>query len=223
MKKRFTYTALAFVLSGGGMSAQVATAQGIPTYDASTVIQLYETVDQLKKQYDQLKAQYEAMTGSYGRGQIGLSESVKSSSVVPGSWQEVVAMQNSGQYGQSQSHYERMLNTMPQELFVVPEGQHTTDYQMSTDSVRAAMAGGDTLYEQVQTHLNNLAKLAQQVDSASNLKDAQDLQNRISTENGMLQSATAKLNVMNMNLQANMLNQQNQSTTALQKHFGTTD
>lgn len=220
MNKSLVSTALALAL-GGGMAAQVAMAQGIPTYDATTVIQLLETVDQLKKQYDQLKAQYEAMTGTYGRGQIGLSDAIRSSSVVPGSWQEVVAMQNTGQYGEYQSHYERMLNTMPQELFAVPEGQHTTNYKMSADSVRAAMAGGDTLYEQVQTHLNNLAILAQQVDSAANLKDAQDLQNRIAAENGMLQSATAKLSVMNMNLQANMLNQQNQSTTALQRHFGT--
>ena len=45
------------------------------------------------------------------------------------------------------------------------------------------------------------------------------MQNRISSENGMLQSAMAKLNAMNMNLQANMLNQQNQATAATQKVF----
>ena len=57
------------------------------------------------------------------------------------------------------------------------------------------------------------------VDSTANIKDAQDLQNRIASESGMLQSAMAKLNAMNVNLYANMLNQQNQATAATQKYF----
>jgi type IV secretion system protein VirB5 len=71
----------------------------------------------------------------------------------------------------------------------------------------------------VQTHLSNLSRLSQVIDGTQNIKDAQDLQNRISAENGMMQSAIAKLNAMNINLQANMLNQQNQATGATQKYF----
>jgi type IV secretion system protein VirB5 len=81
------------------------------------------------------------------------------------------------------------------------------------------MSGGDALYGQVQTHLNNLARLSQQVDSTSNVKDAQDLQNRIATENGMLQSAVGKFNAMNLNLQANALNQQTQATAENNRFF----
>lgn len=194
-------------------------AQGIPTYDAATLVQLQQQLTQLQQQYETMKSQYQAITGSYGRGQSGLNESMSSASVVPGSWQEVVQQQKSGAYGSKQDYYEKLLKTMPQELFQNPEGQQATNYKMSTDSVRAAMAGGDALYAQVQTHLNNLSNLSKQVDTTTNIKDAQDLQNRIATENGMLQSAIAKLNAMNMNLQANMLNQQNQSTSATQKYF----
>ena len=152
-------------------------------------------------------------------GRLGLSESIRATSVVPGSWQEVVAQQQSGAFGSRQSFYEKLINTMPQDLFANPQAQNATTYKMSTDSVRAAMAGGDSLYSEVQTHLNNLTALSEQVDTTTNIKDAQDLQNRISSENGMLQSAMAKLNAMNMNLQANMVNQQNQATAATQKYF----
>lgn len=197
----------------------VAFAQGIPTIDAATIAQLQQQLTQMKQQYETMQSQYQAITGSYGRGQSGLNQSISSASVVPGSWQEVVSQQNNGAFGSKQDYYEKLIKTMPQDLFQSPEGQQATNYKMSTDSVRAAMAGGDALYAQVQTHLNNLSSLSKQVDTTTNIKDAQDLQNRIATENGMMQSAIAKLNAMNMNLQANMLNQQNQSTSATQKYF----
>ncbi|CAJ3904391.1 putative type IV secretion system protein VirB5 [Burkholderia pseudomallei] len=217
MKK--TLVTLAVAASLGASVPAFATTTGIPTFDAATVIQLQQQFKQLQDQYKTLKDQYAAVTGSYGRGVTGLNQSINAASVVPGSWQEVVAQQQSGAFGSKQSYYEKLINTMPQDLFANPQGQNATNYKMSTDSVRAAMAGGDSLYSEVQTHLNNLSVLSQQVDTTVNVKDAQDLQNRISTENGMLSSAMAKLNAMNMNLQANLLNQQNQATAATQKYF----
>lgn len=186
-----------------------ALAGGIPTFDAASVMQLQQTVKQLKDQYDQLKQQYAAITGSYGRGAIGFSDSINATSVVPGSWQEVVAMQKSGAFGAKQDYYDKQIQPVDSDAFQSKQG--ATSYKMSTDSVRAALAGGDALYSEIQTHLNNLTALGHNVDSTANLKDAQDLQNRIATENGLLQTAMAKLNAMNMNLHANVLNQQNQS------------
>lgn len=206
-------------ISASFCASMPAAATGIPTFDAATMTQLQQQFRQLQQQYETLKQQYAAVTGSYGRGQLGLNESIRATSVVPGSWQEVVAQQQSGAFGSRQSFYEKLINTMPQDLFANPQAQNATTYKMSTDSVRAAMAGGDSLYSEVQTHLINLTRMSEQVDTTTNVKDAQDLQNRISSENGMLQSAMAKLNAMNMNLQANMLNQQNQATAATQKYF----
>jgi type IV secretion system protein VirB5 len=200
------------VLTGLAPLTAPAQIQGIPTFDASTVFQL-------QQQYESLKKQYDAITGSYGRGQIGLQESINASSVVPGSWQEVVTLQNKGAFSSRQAYYERLIRTLPAEIFQDPKSRNATSYKMSTDSVRAALAGGDALYAQVQTHLNNLSRMSQQVDTTTNLKDAQDLQNRIAVENGMMQSALGKLNAMNMNLQANMLNQQNQATSANQQYY----
>lgn len=211
-------------LAALAVAASIATAGpafagGIPTFDAAAVLQLQQQFKQLQQEYEMLKQQYAAVTGSYGRGQSGLSESINSASVVPGSWQEVVAQQKSGAFGTKQSYYEKLINTLPQDLFANPQAQNATTYRMSTDSVRAALAGGDALYSEVQTHLLNLAQLSRQIDSTANVKDAQDLQNRIASENGLLTTAMAKLNAMNMNLQANVVNQQNQATAATQKYF----
>ncbi|MEW3697598.1 type IV secretion system protein, partial [Pseudomonas aeruginosa] len=63
------------------------------------------------------------------------------------------------------------------------------------------------------------ATLSQQVDLTTNAKDAADLQNRIATENGMLTSAQSKLQALNMNLQANLANQENQATAQNEQFF----
>ncbi|EHP44163.1 VirB5 protein [Cupriavidus basilensis OR16] len=210
---------VALVVFASLSAAVPASASGIPTFDGATVAALAAQFQQLQQQYETLKNQYAAVTGSYGRGASGMAESVAAASVVPGSWQDVVAKQASGAYGTKQGAYEKLIKTMPQELFQDPKSQSATTYKMSSDAVRAAMAGGDTLYAEVQTHLKNLSTLAQQVDTTANIKDAQDLQNRIATENGLMQSAIAKLNVMNMNLQANMVNQMNQATSANEQFF----
>ena len=215
MKRTLVHIAAAATIG----AALPVCAGGIPTFDATQLAQMQQQLQKLQEQYQAMKEQYAAVTGSYGRGQIGLNESIASASVVPGSWQEVVAQQQSGAFGAKQASYERLIQTLPQDLFAHPQAQNATTYRMRTDSVRAALAGGDSLYSQVQTHLHNLTRLSQLVDATANIKDAQDLQNRIAAENGMLQSAIAKLNAMNMNLQANMVNQQNQATSATQKYF----
>ncbi|MNG35272.1 Type IV secretion system protein [compost metagenome] len=57
----------------------------------------------------------------------------------------------------------------------------------------------------------------------TNAKDAADLQNRISAENGMLASAQSKLQALNMNLQANLNNAENQATADNEKFFRWTE
>lgn len=207
-------------------AAASAFAQGVPVGDAGTWAGLQQQYAQMLQQYETLKSQYATMqqqlssiTGNYGRGTVGLNEAIQSSSVVPGSWQEVVAQQGSGAYGSTQTRYEKLLQTMPQELFADPNGRQATSYKLTTDSVRAAFSGGDVLYGQVQRHLNTLATLATLVEKTQNIKDAQDLNNRINTETGMLQTALAKMEVMNLNLQANALNEQAQAEAETQRYF----
>ena len=185
-----------------------------------TMAQWADQLKAMRDQYTKLTQQYEAITGHYGRGDIGLLDAVKSADVVPGSWQDVVARQKSGAFDNIQKNVESQIQTLPLDQFHNPAGPDATGYKLSTDAVRAAMAGGEALYAQVQTNLNNLSAMAAQIEQTGNAKDAADLQNRIAAENGMLQSAMAKLSVMNLNLQANILNQQNQAAAQNQQRYG---
>lgn len=219
IKKLGIATAVALALGGNAYA-------GVPTFDYANAAAMAQELLQLQEQFKVLKQQYQAqngilgnLEGSYGRGAIGLNDSINSASVVPGSWQEVVSRQSTGAYGSKQSYYEQLIKTMPQELFNNPQGQRAQNYQLSSNSVRAAMSGGDALYSEVQVHLNNLAKLGAQVDQTANAKDAADLQNRIAAENGMLSSAQSKLSALNMNLQANLNNAENQATSDNEKFF----
>ena len=185
-----------------------------------TTVKWKAQYDQMVTQIDQLKQQYTAISGSYGRGRVGLQDAIDAVSVVPGSWQDVVSRQKKGGgFGAWQDYYEVLLNNLPDDAFANPQGRNARSYKMSSDSVRGAMAAGDALYRAVQVNLTNLAKLGRTVDSTANIKDAQDLQNRIATENGMLQTAVAKMTALNVNLQANLLNSENQARAGIQKHF----
>ncbi|USU18491.1 type IV secretion system protein [Paraburkholderia fungorum] len=194
-----------------------AFATGVPVGDAGTWTALAAQLAQLKQEYDTLKRQYGAVTGSYGRGGQGLTDAIDASSIVPGSWQDVVSQQKSGIYGSRQATYEKVMNTMSPDDFA--DKGAGANYKMSTDSVRSALAGGESLYDEAQTHLQNFQSLSQQVDTTQNVKDAADLQNRMSAELGMAQSAQTKLQAINANLTANQLNESNQATAEREKFF----
>lgn len=200
------------------MCAEPVRASGIPTVDAAAIVQLKLQYDQLLQQYDTLRDQYAAVIGHYGRG-AGFGEAIDAATVVPGSWQSVVAEQAKGAFGARQAQAEALIQTEPPAGFADPDSHTATGYRLSTDAVRSAIAGGDALYGQVQVHLSNLARLGQQVDTTENIKDGQDLQNRIAAESGLLQSALAKLTTLNMNLQASLANHVNQATAQRQRYF----
>lgn len=187
--------------------AASASATGIPTVDVGTIAQL-------QQQYITLKQQYEALTGNGGYGSMGYNQAITSATVVPGSWQDVVARQATGAYGTTLNYYESRINTLPSDRFSDSSALSTQTYNMSSDAVRSSLAGGDNLYSEVQTHLNNIAILGHKIDETENIKEAQDLQNRLAAENAMLQTASAKLQALSLNLQANMLNRQNQAQAA---------
>lgn len=202
---------------GLAIASSSAHATGVPVGDAGTWTALGQQLTQLRKEYDMLDQQYHSMTGSYGRGASGLSDAIDASSIVPGSWQEVVAEQKSGLYGSRQASYDKVIDAVPISTFQDQEAG--ANYKMSTDSVRAAMAGGESLFDEAQTHLQNFQTLSQQVDTTTNLKDAADLQNRMSAELGMAQAAQTKLQAMNTNLTANQLNAANREDAARAKFF----
>ncbi|MEW4339647.1 type IV secretion system protein [Chromobacterium vaccinii] len=203
----------------GAFAAGSVSAAGIPVFDAAGVTQAIAQYQQLAQQLIQMKQQYAAITGSYGRGQLGLATALSvTQRALPGTWQEVVSQQQQGAFGSKQQFYEKLIQTVPQELFRT-NPKAGAAYKLSTDSVRAAMAGGDALYGAVQSRIQNITMLSQQIDNTANTKDAQDLQNRLAAEQGLLQTDLAKMQSLTVNLQANLLNEQNQGKAANANFF----
>jgi type IV secretion system protein VirB5 len=191
----------------------------LPTVDLGAIGQLVKQVEAMHKQYSMLKRIHMTQVGHYRRGVLGLDSALRSSYVVPGSWQDIVGKQRRGQYGAKKEQYSRMLNSYSEKQFRDSDGVAAKSYGLTTDAVLSAMASGDAIFSEVNAHLKNMRKFAQRVDKTVNSKDAQDLRNRIAVENGMLQTAMAKINVLSLYLQANVLHQQNNAIAVNHRYF----
>jgi type IV secretion system protein VirB5 len=169
-------------------------------------LQMIEQLAQLKSQLEQLRNQYQAITGSYGIGGIGQSEALGAQSIVPGSWQEVVKLQQEGKYQTKMDYYEGLMKTVDPALFATDKSRNAGAYKLSYDNTRAAFAVTDATYDAVEIHRRNIEQLVQRIDSTQNIKEATDLNNRLVSENAMLQIAIARLSAVQGNLSASAEN-----------------
>lgn len=174
-------------------------------------VQMVEQVNQLKAQLSQLKDQYRAITGSYGIGGLLQEETFAAGSIVPGSWQEVVRLQQTGKYKAKMDHYEGLMKAVDPALFEKNATRSAGAYKLSYDNTRAAFAVTDATYESVETHRRNIEQLVRRIDSTQNVKEAADLNNRLVSENAMLQIAIARLAAVQGNLNASAQNDRIQS------------
>lgn len=173
----------------------------------------------LKDQLKQAGATTSAITGSYGRGGIGRDVAKQSAHQMLDTWQDVVAQQQSCKDGFSltECQQETRLNTMPS----IGDGtQANTTYQAGSTAVRSSMAANNDLYNELQVHLQNIDELTAEIDETTNAKDAADLQSRVAAENAYISIANGKIQAMNLNVQANVLNGQNQGQAQAAKFFG---
>ena len=173
--------------------------------------QMVEQVSQLKAQLEQLKSQYQAVTGSYGLGSLMQSETLSAASIVPGSWQEVVKLQQSGAFKSKLDYYENLMKRVDPALFANDTSRNAGAYKLSYDNTRAAFAVTDATYDSVETHRKNIEQLIQRIDSTQNIKEATDLNNRLVSENAMLQISVARLAAVQNNLNASAENDHVQS------------
>lgn len=188
------------------------------TFDASNLIQnlaqyaqMVEQVAQLKSQLDQLKSQYQAVTGSYGLGSLLQNDTFAAENIVPGSWQDVVRQQQSGKYKNKMDYYEKLMRTVDPALFDKDKSRSTGAYKLSYDNTRAAFAVTDATYDAVDAHRKNIEQLIRRIDSTQNIKEATDLNNRLVSENAMLQISVARLAAVQSNLSASSQNDRVQS------------
>jgi type IV secretion system protein VirB5 len=197
-----------------------AFATGVPVVNVQEATQLAQQLKTMGDQLEQLKQQAAAVVGSYGRGAQGLTSAINSSAVVPGSWQDVVAQQKSGTYANLQSTYGQVMNALSPDAFT--NSSQGANYKLNTDATLAGLSVSEALYNESQTHLLNFQTLAQQVDTTQNVKDAADLQNRMTAELGMAQSAQTRLQALTARLAASQLNSSNQADAVRASFFGQT-
>ena len=212
MKIQGTALFAAACLLAGSAAAQVAVIdasnlqQSIQQYQ-----QMVEQVRQMKAQLDQLRSQYEAITGSYGVGAILQSEALAAQSVVPGSWQDIVKLQQAGAYKAKMDYYEGLMKAVDPALLETGKSRSTGAYKLSYDNTRAAFAVTDATYDAVDVHRRNIEQLIRRIDATRNIKEATDLNSRLISENGMLQIAIARLAAVQGNLSASAQNDRLQS------------
>lgn len=216
-------SSLAFVLFSALLAPSQAVLAQIPVTDGASITQsitnTLQQIEQLHAQIEQMKQQYEAVTGSYGRGVQGLEEAISAVKNIPGSWQDIVSRQASGEFGRLAQKYEETLKPLSQDDFPETSQRVGGAYQMSSDAVIASFAGAEVLHEEIQTHLSNLESLARQIDTTTNIKDAQDLQNRITAEQALVQTAMGNMGTIQMNLQGTLLNQQLQAEAETKEFY----
>ncbi|PRH40428.1 hypothetical protein C6T65_21085 [Burkholderia vietnamiensis] len=205
------------ILAAAAFGVQTAHATGVPTVDVAAVAQLKLQYDTLMDMLNKAKDQYQAVTGVYYRGKQVVDSAREIADAVPGSWQDIVNLQKSGKLGKLTSNYETIINTLPVEQFA--DKRTAANYKMATDAVRNGLAISQSLYDEAQAHIENFKRLASQVDTTSNVKDAADLQNAMSAELGMAQASQAKLAAMSAQLLANQVNEVNQSRADRERFF----
>lgn len=203
---------LAACLAGGQAAAQVAVIdssnlqQSIQQYK-----QMVEQVTQLRAQLEQLRSQYQAITGTYGVGGMLQGEALAAQSIVPGSWQDIVKLQQGGAYKSKMNYYEGLMKAVDPGLLEAGKSRTTGAYKLSYDNTRAAFAVTDATHDAVEVHRRNIEQLIRRIDATQNIKEATDLNNRLISENGMLQIAIARLAAVQGNLSASAQNDRLQS------------
>src|SRR5439155_18375187 len=113
-------------------------------------LQMVEQLAQLKSQLEQLRNQYDAITGSYGVGGLGQAEALGAQAIVPGSWQEVVKLQQEGKYETKMTFYEGLMKAVDPALFAKDKSRNAGAYKLSYDNTRAAFAVTDATYDAVE-------------------------------------------------------------------------
>ena len=130
---------------------------------------------------------------------------------MPGSWQDIVKLQQGGAYKAKMDYYEGLMKAVDPALLETGKSRSTGAYKLSYDNTRAAFAVTDASYDAVEVHRRNIEQLIRRIDATQNIKEATDLNNRLISENGMLQVAIARLAAVQGNLSASAQNDRLQS------------
>ncbi len=203
MKALALSVALGVTAIGGVVSTAPVQASGIPVLDVANLMnaisqytQMVQQLAELQAQLQQAKQQYESITGGRGMGNLARTNS----SYIPTNWQETLALMEGnvgGELGNLADQIRQSASKLDQDFYSGADSDVKEGLQAALQSAAAGQAMNAKIYDSSEDRLNRLNSLANQVDSAADLKAVSDLQARISIENGMLMNELIRLQSMN--------------------------
>lgn len=173
--------------------------------------QMYADYEQQIEQYEQQIKSHDSITGSYGVGELFADQGAQT--YAPGTWQESLAMLRSGLSPAKAEDVKRFAQEAAQaykfnrgEDLYPSQGQqaHALVQERQAQSSSAVLAISQTAFNSAGKRLERIERYLQQIDQATDLKAAVDLNNRLNLElvqalleMNRLQAATMQLDAMN--------------------------
>lgn len=198
-------------------------AGGIPTFDAAgnvqAVVSAVQNVQQVKNQYDQIRnqiaqfnkldeqlsqqiEQFRAITGNYDMGTLlNDNEYQAARRFVPREWDQTIdlieGLYNGGGLENLQGYIERShsedISYTADEIYQDTATEDAQQYVKESNASVAQLSVGKSNYSRSMQHIEDMEMLTGEIDSASDLKAAIDLQNRIQAEKGILMAELIRL------------------------------
>jgi type IV secretion system protein VirB5 len=154
---------------------------------AQTMAQWTNQYQQMVTQITHMKSQLDAMTGPRGLGQILNNQALRT--YLPDEWAGVYDQVRNGQLsgisGKASSIYGA-------EAF---DPNATGGRKRQLDVMAANKAMTMQAYEGTLARVNNINELMKQADATGDMKATADLQNRMASENAMIQNEQIRLNL----------------------------
>lgn len=206
--------ALGVAAIGGVTSTAPAYASGIPVIDvahiAETVMQYQEMIKQLEtlnSQLNQAKQQYESLTGGRGMGNL-----VRSTGAIPKNWQETLASMQNGELGDLSKQIRQTASLLDEDFFADVDEAIKDSLDKSMSGYTDQQALNQSFYDTATARAQKMESLANQIDSASDMKAISDLQARVAVEQAQLTNELIKMQSLNQ------IAQQKRETQAQQQH-----
>ena len=203
---RFSVSARARLIAFSGVALSIAMsatntyAQGIPVISVAELAQdvvmagqLEQQVQTMEQQYTTMTTQLNALTGNRGLGQILDNPSMHS--YLPDQWQSIYGQVKGGQLSGISSAASQIESD--EGMTATTPGQ-----QRYNDTLAANKAMSMQAYQANLSRLQNIKSLMQQSDATQDPAAKADLQNRLQSENAMIQNEQTRLNLMGQLQQA---------------------
>lgn len=165
---------------------------------AQEIKQITKNYNELKTQYQTMKNQYSAMIGHYGFGNLyNATSDFKNRLWSPGSWSDALhglSGGNPARYQELLVAYKKAHATMPtQQYQQLTSKQAATEYSQQINTNRAASVNASFAFNTIQSHLQTVHALSQQIEAAPNTKSAIDLNSRLVAELAYIQLQELKM------------------------------